>query len=251
MCKKCDRERIEKEFHDRKAENISRPDFLYSWGLLEEANRYMYELLGNVQNKLILDLGCGEGYHAVRLAKEGAFVCAVDLSEGMVARTRELVEQLGLANRVEVLQMSAHNLQFNEATFDLVFGHSVLHHTDLKLTRREVHRVLKPGGKGIFLEPLGHNPVINMFRRMTPRRRSPDEKPLRIEDVVFFAEPFTMFRRREFVLLALGALFLTPFKSKTVFEKVFSYLSRMDHFFFTRWPYLGRHAWVIVFEVVK
>jgi hypothetical protein len=41
---------------------------------------------------------------------------------------------------------------------------------------------LKTGGEGLFLEPLGHTPLINLYRRFTPRFRTPDEHPLVISD---------------------------------------------------------------------
>lgn len=187
----------------------------------------------------------------MRFAERGGIVYAIDLSPGMVEKAKSRVKENGLDYRVKVLQMSAEELQFADETFDLVFGHSILHHTHLELTRAQVYRVLKQGGKGVFLEPLGHNPLVNLFRKLTPQRRTPTEKPLRIEDVVFFAEPFSALRHREFYLLALVALALLPVKSKGTFQRTLNWLSRLDDSLFTRWPTLGRYAWVTVFEVIK
>ncbi|MEM2002942.1 MAG: hypothetical protein QXT77_09880, partial [Candidatus Methanomethylicaceae archaeon] len=117
--------------------------------------------------------------------------------------------------------------------------------------RTHVYRVLKQGGKGVFLEPLGHNPLINLFRKLTPQRRTPTEKPLKIDDVVFFAEPFSALRYREFYLLALAAFALLPLKSRGILQRTLNQLSRLDDGLFTRWPTLGRYGWVIVFEVLK
>lgn len=205
---------------------------------------------GSLEGKIILDLGCGYGYHTINLAKKGAIVFAIDLSPGMVQATVKAVGQSGLDNRVRVLEMNAEELGFPDETFDAVFGHSILHHTNLKLTRAQVYRVLKQGGRGVFLEPLGHNPLLNLFRRLTPWSRTPTEKPLKLKDLLFFAEPFSSFHHREFYIIAWTALVLLPF-NKWAFQRVLNYLLIIDDILIRHWPVLSRYSWVTVFEVVK
>jgi SAM-dependent methyltransferase len=74
--------------------------------------------------------------------------------------------------------MDAHNLQFEDGYFDLVFGSSVLHHLDFVRALDEIRRVLKVGGKIHFFEPLGINPASKLVRRLTPQARTADERPL-------------------------------------------------------------------------
>jgi ubiquinone/menaquinone biosynthesis C-methylase UbiE len=74
--------------------------------------------------------------------------------------------------------MDAHRLEFSDASFDLVFGTAILHHLHLPGAAREIHRVLKPGGRIFFIEPLRHNPVGRVIRWATPRARTPEELPL-------------------------------------------------------------------------
>jgi SAM-dependent methyltransferase len=74
--------------------------------------------------------------------------------------------------------MDAHDLQFSDAYFDVVFGSSILHHLNFCRALDEIRRVLKPDGKIMFFEPLGINPVSKVVRRLTPRARTPDEQPL-------------------------------------------------------------------------
>lgn len=244
------RYQVEKDFHDRRAAENDVVG-LYSYGILAAADRYAYELPGPLQGKVVLDLGCGGGHHAVAFAERGAFVYAVDLSPGMVEKAKNMAKEKGVEARVTALQMNAEALEFPDETFDIVFGHSILHHLNLELARSEVHRVLKRGGKGVFLEPLGHNIFINLFRKITPGRRTSTEKPLRMRDVLFFAEPFSSLKHREFYLLALSALALFPFPNKRPFQKAFAWLSKLDDHLLAQWPILGRYAWVTVFEVMK
>ena len=55
--------------------------------------------------------------------------------------------------------MDAHNLEFEDESFDFVYGCAILHHLDYNRALDEICRVLKPGGKILFAEPLGINPV--------------------------------------------------------------------------------------------
>jgi ubiquinone/menaquinone biosynthesis C-methylase UbiE len=241
------RQQVERTHHDRVASH-ERRDF-YAWGALDAADAYAHSLIDHPAGRVILDLGCGRGAHAVRLAQSGARVVAVDLSGGMVAITQQRAIAAGTGDRVSIQQMSAEALGFADAAFDYVFGHSVLHHTDLAVTRREVHRVLKPGGRAVFLEPLDHNPLLNLFRRLTPWRRTPTEKPLSLAELHFFAEPFASSTHREFYLLALAAFAFAPFGSRALFRRTLHLLNAVDQRIFRLAPALRRYAWVTVLEV--
>jgi SAM-dependent methyltransferase len=61
-------------------------------------------------------------------------------------------------------EMDAHKLDFADASFDMIFGVAILHHLDFALAMREIHRVLRKGGKIVFMEPLRHNPVARLVR---------------------------------------------------------------------------------------
>ncbi len=243
------RQQVEQTHHDRIASR-ERRDF-YAWGALDAADACAYALIDSPAGSAILDLGCGRGIHAVHFARAGARVAAIDLSGGMASMTQRRAMAAGVGARVAVQQMSAESLGFADATFDYVFGHSVLHHTDLAITRREVHRVLKPGGRAVFLEPLDHNPALNLFRYLTPWRRTPTEKPLSLADLRFFAEPFTRSSHREFYLLALGAFIFVPFKSRTLFQHTLRLLNAVDQRMFRLVPALRRYAWVTVLDVQR
>jgi SAM-dependent methyltransferase len=98
-----------------------------------------------------LELGCGTGFFLLNLmqaglAKQGS---VTDLSPGMVAAALRNAEHLGLD--VDGRVADAEQIPYDDATFDVVVGHAVLHHIpDLDTAFREVLRVLKPGGRFVF-----------------------------------------------------------------------------------------------------
>ena len=168
---------------------------------------YAFRALGELKGKRVLDLGCGAGETTAWLALQGAHVHGVDISPGMIEVTRALAERQGVADRVELHISPGEKLPFPDAYFDAVFGHDCLHHMDFDKSRDEFQRVLKPGGRAVFAEPLGHNPIINHFRNISPKTRTPDEVPLRFSDFKRLGKGFRSIRHHEFQFTTL-ALFL-------------------------------------------
>jgi ubiquinone/menaquinone biosynthesis C-methylase UbiE len=109
-----------------------------------------------------LEIGAGTGYFSLNLAQLGLVErpVASDISAGMLGTLADTAKRLGL--NVETVQTEAEELPFDDASFDLVFGHAVLHHIpDLDRAFAEFHRVLRPGGTVAFCgEPSRHGDRI-------------------------------------------------------------------------------------------
>jgi ubiquinone/menaquinone biosynthesis C-methylase UbiE len=98
-----------------------------------------------------LEIGAGTGYFCLNLLQLGAIerATATDISQGMLDALGDSAEGLGL--EVETLRADAEQLPAGDASFDLAFGHAVLHHLpDLDGALAELHRVLRPGGTLAF-----------------------------------------------------------------------------------------------------
>jgi ubiquinone/menaquinone biosynthesis C-methylase UbiE len=98
-----------------------------------------------------LEIGAGTGYFTLNMLRAGVIGAATcsDISPGMLRTLTDNARSLGLA--VHTLQADAERLPFADESFDLVFGHAVLHHIpDLGQAFAEFARVLAPGGTLMF-----------------------------------------------------------------------------------------------------
>jgi len=121
-----------------------------------------------VQDKIVLDLGCGAGGKSVFLKESGAReVFGVDLSETLISQAKDFSKKQTDIN-FEIASVS--KLSFKDNTFDILIANDIMEHiSSPDLMLREAYRVLKKGGKlFINFEPyyhfLGHHmwDVINI-----------------------------------------------------------------------------------------
>jgi ubiquinone/menaquinone biosynthesis C-methylase UbiE len=99
----------------------------------------------------LLEVGCGIGTDLVRFAQGGARVTGVDLARTAIDLARRNFELHDLAAD-ELRVANGEQLPYPDASFDVVYAHGVIQYTaDPARLIRECHRVLKPGGAGIFM----------------------------------------------------------------------------------------------------
>ena len=137
------------------------------------------DYMRNLDGLTILDYGCGRGDMALQYLNNGATkIHGIDISDVYVAHADEQARKHGFSpNRFDFQVMDAHNLSFPDNSFDIVAGWSILHHLDAETAMNEVYRVLKPGGRVLFWEPLADHPMLKVFRWLTPQARTVDEAP--------------------------------------------------------------------------
>jgi SAM-dependent methyltransferase len=118
--------------------------------------------LGDIRGKDLLDFGCGMGEESIYFARLGARVTAIDVSDVGVATLRRRAAFHGL--NVRALEMRADPTSFPSASFDRIHGLGILHHVGIDRGLAEVARLLRPGGVGVFLEPIGDCPAIETMK---------------------------------------------------------------------------------------
>jgi SAM-dependent methyltransferase len=231
--------------HDRAADrfyavNVSSWSF-YRDLLLGEARK--------VDEPRILEYGSGAGgYSSLALAEAGFPVIGIDLSEASVQAAREHAAREAPDVALDYRVMNAEALEFAEASFDLVCGNGILHHLELERAYSEVARVLRPGGSAVFSEPLGHNPLINLYRRLTPAQRTEDEHPLRMSDLRLAEAYFGKVEGWYFHLVVLAA---TPLAGTRLFPYVRRGLDRVDRMIFDTVRPSRRLAWQVVLRLTQ
>lgn len=138
--------------------------------------------------------------------------------------------------------MDAEALELPDGSFDVVCGTSIVHHLDVRVYG-EIARVLLPSGRAVFLEPLGHDPVINAYRRLTPALRTPDEHPLHLSDIEAAREWFAACEVEHFGLASLAAV---AAHGRPAFARVAGRLRAIDRRLFATVPALRRCSWTVV-----
>lgn len=243
------RQQRERDFHNESfAEgHRARASKFYAVHRASQAafDRHVHE---RPDGKDVLEYGCGRGSAAFDLAAAGARVTGIDISDVAIDLATTRAAERGIADRVRFRVMDAERLEFEDASFDLVCGSAILHHLDLDRAYSEVARVLRPGGLGFFIEALGHNPLINLYRRLTPDLRTVDEHPLRLAELELARSYFADASFEYFNLVSIAAV---PLHGRRAFAAVSNALEDVDRALFRRVPYLRRHAWMVLLRLTR
>jgi ubiquinone/menaquinone biosynthesis C-methylase UbiE len=144
---------VNSRYHD-----VAAPDYDSKWGITfgTAGQEVVTTKLGKALGEAgafgrALEIGAGTGYFSLNLLQAGVVREAVctDISRGMLDELERSAARLGL--EVLTVRCDAQELPFPDDSFDLVFGHAVLHHLpDLDAAFREFRRVLRPRGRIAF-----------------------------------------------------------------------------------------------------
>jgi SAM-dependent methyltransferase len=157
----------------------------------------------------VLDYGCGEGRFSFELLDRGAVhVTGFDISNTRIEAAQRRAVALGVDDRTRFLVADAHDTGLPGGSFDLIIGGDILHHLDIERAALELRRLLAPGGRALFVEPLVHHPLLRLGRRITPSARTVDEHPLTVDDWRMLDRLFPNFEHheREFLSIPLMPL---------------------------------------------
>jgi ubiquinone/menaquinone biosynthesis C-methylase UbiE len=147
---------VNTRYHDAAAE-----EYDAKWGIdfgdigQRQVRLKLVKALGGLDRRAFgdaLEIGSGTGYFSLNLVQLGVIerLTATDISPGMLKRLAATAEALEL-DGLTTVATEAEQLPFEDESFDLVFGHAVLHHIpDLDRAFAEFRRVLRPGGMVAF-----------------------------------------------------------------------------------------------------
>jgi 2-polyprenyl-3-methyl-5-hydroxy-6-metoxy-1,4-benzoquinol methylase len=152
--------------------------------ILQRALRHF----GSVEDKTMIDLGCGRGATSLFFAYYGANVISVDLSEVAVKNLSGYCQDNGIRN-VFPMKMPAQEISKLEKA-DFVFGSMILHHIEpFDEFAKSLRTVVKQGGKAFFWENNARSKTMIWFRQnvvgklWVPKYGDPEEFPLTPSEV--------------------------------------------------------------------
>ncbi len=157
-----------------KIRKLRRHAFHYSY---KKQDKIIKKMVHQFEGKDVLELGSYTWFPWMKdhVVKPNKLSC-INISEEDLKSGEKLAEKVNF--NTEFHLMDANDLTFDDESFDIVFGGAILHHLEIEQTINHVHRVLKPNGLIMFLEPLNINPLYKIYRKLNPKERTPDEHAL-------------------------------------------------------------------------
>ncbi|MHA1915064.1 MAG: class I SAM-dependent methyltransferase [Promethearchaeota archaeon] len=241
----------EKTYYGKKKPNFSGYFDSEADSFFKRAYVKFNHLLGNVEGKKVLDVGCGTGNLSFFLAHKGANVTGIDLSKNFIEFCKETAMKLKLS--IDFKEMNAQLPEFPEESFDIIVGSRIIHHLpDIKLFLGECKRLLKNGGYVVFIEPLKKNPIVQLNRKFyAPKARTRHEHPLFISDVMIAREILGNIQHYEYFLLSPLAMFFNRIvKKASLFKFSYKFLNVVETPLY-KIKYLAQFCWQTVFKSIK
>jgi ubiquinone/menaquinone biosynthesis C-methylase UbiE len=206
-------------------------------------DRFHQCLRNSSKDARVLECGCGLGQSIFALDQDVNEVIGIDISE---IALKQAVKRRG-SERIhsQFSLMDAHSLGFASDSFDLIYGTGILHHLRIDDMIKELGRVLAPAGKAVFIEPLGQNPLLNIYRALTPNIRSSDEHPLTVSELYLLSSYFDKVGLDYYYLTSLGAVPFQKFPGGRVLLKFLMYVDQH----LLELPLLQPYAWMVFIEL--
>ena len=239
--------RREKEFHDElhilNKRRFQNKFYKAVYNLYED---FFDILKTKVQSKDVLDYGCGAGNFAEKVSNfKPKKLVAIDISEEAIKKAKNKIKSE--ENKIDYRVENCENSNLSSDAFDIIYGLGIIHHLNLNKSLKELNRMLKKGGIMLFAEPIATNPVINIYRKFTPKARSVDEHPLVFQDIRLIE---SIFKNVEIKYYGFLTLVFFPFYKSPENSKLFRFISGIDRMIL-KTKYLRFLAWSVFVKAEK
>lgn len=207
------------------------PDVLPECHQFEGPMQQLVDWSRPLEGATVLETGSGFGELACWLALNGAHVIATDISSKCLDVVAERARRNGVEDRIRMANTPIEEAAgIDDASVDLVFGRTVAHHFDLGPAARSMYRVLKPGGRAVFAEPvlLLGDWVFRLRRSKAvtkvfpPFVHTPDERSFDKEMIADLSAPFDAVTIEYFGILTRVSSFVR------VPDKLYARVSTID-----------------------
>ncbi|MHB1134557.1 MAG: class I SAM-dependent methyltransferase [Chloroflexota bacterium] len=205
-----------------------------------DLHAHVARLLGPLAGLRTLEIGPGLGHTTLWLAQRGAEVTAIDISRSSLGKVGERLSAAGQA--AHLVQSPGENLPLADGSFDLAFVECVLMHTDWRRTVAECARVLRPGGRALFIEPLRHHPLVALYRATVSSFKATQPHFLSWWDFDEIGRHFQGGERRAFYFFSPGTL---PLRGTPIDRWLRAPLQAFDRALLDHLPPLRPFAWYL------
>ncbi|MCB1537949.1 MAG: methyltransferase domain-containing protein [Rhodospirillales bacterium] len=199
----------------------------------------------NAPGAVFLDYACGDGMNAISAAKAGAkMAVGIDISPISVENARKDAQASGVSATTRFVQADCENTLLPDNSVDVVICSGMLHHLDLSYAFPELRRIMKPGAKLLAVEALDYNPMIKLYRMMTPQMRTEWEKAhiLSHKDLRFARRFFEVGQVKYWHILGIA----TPHLPRPLAALAHSLDKLLE-----KTPLMQMMAWIFTFELTK
>lgn len=208
-------------------------------------------LAEHVPGKIVLDYACGNGGETLKAARMGAALAiGIDVSDVSVRNAAAAAKREGLSGQCTFVEGDCEDTKLPDNSIDVILCFGMLHHLDLVYAYPEMHRVLKPGGCVFAMEALNYNPLIRLYRKLTPNLRTAWEKEhiLSHKDIRAAKQYFKVGEIRYWHLTSMFGVFLR--RIPPLFRASMAILNGIDRVALVI-PGLQLMAWQFSFELFK
>ncbi len=177
-----------------------------TWRRAHHSKEFRFRVLGELRGKRVLDVGCGDGTNAVIMARLGARVTGVDISEGAIELARERASINGVGTSIDFCCAPLELFDSRGASFDVVWCDAFLHHVIPVLDETLARLVawVRPGGILVAAEPVNLAQWLRRLRLLhtfIPVAGTPDERPLDVGELQRILENYPWLGVRYFQML--------------------------------------------------
>ena len=217
------------------------------------ANRFVLDKIGDVQNKVILDSGCGTGKMSLFFALQGAKVIGIDKRKSALIYAKKLAQSYNVQDNCLFIQGYSESMPIHSEVIDLIYSKSTIQYMNHNKVLDEYTQIMKPAGIVVLIENLPYPPIINLYRFYRKVfSRSPKKIKyinsirgyITLNEIETFSDRFQYSQYYEYHLFRTLSISLRAnYKHNYLIKKIDIILSNLDKKLLILFPILKNIAW--------